>query len=376
MFGTTTRELRQAADWLSKIAVTHIAMEATGVYWEPIWHVLEQRSGWQLLLVNAEHCKALRGKKTDLKDGERISDLLQHGLLSGSFVPPHDIRALRDLTRHRVQLQQRRATIANRIQKLLEKGNIKLASVATDVLGVSGRAMLARLAEGERDEQKLAELARRRLRGKRSELEAALEGCLQEHQCFLLREMLTDLEQLEKSVARVQDEIRKRMTQYEPILERLETIKGVSRVTAWSLVAELGVDMTQFPTADHVASWAGVCPGNNQSGGKRKSGKTRSGNRWLRRALCEAAWAAAHSKNTYLSVQFKRLAIRRGGKRALMAVAHTILRIAYHIIRSDKVYSDLGADYFDQGRERQLTNRLVKRLEKLGHQVVLSPAGS
>lgn len=376
IFGTTTGELRQMADWLRSLAVSHVAMEATGVYWEPVWNVLDKETSWQLLLLNAEHCKALRGKKTDLKDGERISDLLQHGLVSGSFVPPSDIRALRDLTRHRVQLQQRRATLANRIQKLLEKGNIKLASVATDVLGVSGRAMLTRLAEGEQNPQKLAELARSRLRGKREQLEAALEGCLQEHQRFLLKEMLQDLKQLEESVDRVQVEIVKRMAPFEEILQRLETIKGVSRVTAWTLVAELGVNMAQFPTADHVVSWAGVCPGNNESGGKRKSGKTRPGNRWLRRALCEAAWAAAHSKDTYLAIQFKRLAIRRGNKRALMAVASTILRIAYHVIGDGRVYHDLGADYFDRGREHQLTRRLVKRLEKLGHEVTLRPAAS
>jgi transposase len=375
VFGTTTGELQQLADWLFGFAVTHIAMEATGVYWEPVWNVLNRREGWQLLLLNAEHCKGLRGKKTDFKDGERISDLLQHGLLSGSFVPPANIRALRDLTRHRVQLQQRRATLSNRIQKLLEKGNIKLASVATDVLGVSGRAMLTQLADGEQDPRKLAGLARSRLRGKRDELEAALEGCLQEHQRFLLREMLKDLTQLEESVARVQEEIGKRMVPYEQILQHLETIKGVSRVTAWTLVAELGVNMEQFPTADHVASWAGVCPGNNESGGKRKSGKTRAGNRWLRRALCEAAWAAAHTKDNYLSTQFKRLAIRRGNKRALMAVAHTILRVAYYIIGRDGVYRELGADYFDRGREQQLTNRLVRRLEKLGHEVTLRPVG-
>ena len=363
VFGTTTGDLRQLSDWLSSQAVTHIAMEATGVYWEPVWNVLDQQDGWELLLLNAEHCKGLRGKKTDLKDGERISDLLQHGLLSGSFVPPHDIRALRDLTRHRVQLQQRRGTLANRIQKLLEKGNIKLASVATDVLGVSGRAMLERLADGEQDAHKLADLARSRLRGKRDQLQAALEGCLQEHQRFLLREMLQDLKQLEQSVARVQEEITKRMAPFEEILQRLETIKGVSRLTAWALVAELGVNMEQFPTADHLASWAGVCPGNNESGGKRKSGKTRAGNRWLRRALCEAAWAAAHTKDNYLSAQFKRLAIRRGNKRALMAVAHTILRVAYHVIGHDRVYCELGADYFDRGRERQLTQRLVRRLQ-------------
>ena len=374
IFGTTTGELRCLAEWLSSHGIRHIAMEATGVYWEPVWNVLDRNEDWELRLINPEHCKGLRGKKTDLKDGERISELLQHGLLNSSFVPPSDIRALRDLTRHRVQLQQRRATLANRIQKLLEKGNIKLASVATDVLGVSGRAMLNRLAEGEQDPLKLAELARSRLRGKMDELVAALEGCLQEHHQFLLRELLQDLSRVEEQVVRTEQEIAKRMAPFEDVLQRLETIKGVSRVTAWTLVAEMGIHMEQFPTADHLASWAGVCPGNNESGGKRKSGKTRQGNRWLRRALCEAAWAAAHSKDNYLCAQFKRLAIRRGGKRALMAVANTILRIAYHLIAHPCVYRDLGSDYFDRGREQQLTGRLVKRLEGLGHEVTLRPA--
>jgi transposase len=341
---------------------------------EPVWNVLDSNGDWELRLINPEHCKGLRGKKTDLKDGDRISELLQHGLLNASFVPPSDIRALRDLTRHRVQLQQRRSTLANRIQKLLEKGNIKLASVATDVLGVSGRAILNQLAGGEQDPRKLAELARSRLRGKMDELVAALEGCLQGHHQFLLRELLQDLSQVEGQVARTEQEIAKRMVPFEDVLKRLETIKGVNRVTAWSLVAEMGIHMEQFPTADHLASWAGVCPGNNESGGKRKSGKTRQGNRWLRRALCEAAWAAAHSKDNYLSAQFKRLAVRRGGKRALMAVANTILRIAYHLIAHPCVYRELGSDYFDRGREQQLTRRLVKRLEGLGHEVVLRPA--
>jgi transposase len=374
IFGTTTGELRCLAEWLSSHGITHVAMEATGVYWEPVWNVLDSNGDWELRLINPEHCKGLRGKKTDLKDGDRISELLQHGLLNASFVPPSDIRALRDLTRHRVQLQQRRSTLANRIQKLLEKGNIKLASVATDVLGVSGRAILNQLAGGEQDPRKLAELARSRLRGKMDELVAALEGCLQGHHQFLLRELLQDLSQVEGQVARTEQEIAKRMVPFEDVLKRLETIKGVNRVTAWSLVAEMGIHMEQFPTADHLASWAGVCPGNNESGGKRKSGKTRQGNRWLRRALCEAAWAAAHSKDNYLSAQFKRLAVRRGGKRALMAVANTILRIAYHLIAHPCVYRELGSDYFDRGREQQLTRRLVKRLEGLGHEVVLRPA--
>lgn len=374
IYGTTTGELRDLATWLQQKGVTHIAMEATGVYWEPVWNVLEQHANWELMLVNPEHCKAIRGKKTDLKDGQRIGELLQHGLLNGSFVPSTEIRALRDLTRYRTRLQQNRATLSNRIQKFLEKGNIKLGSVASDVLGLSGRAMLARLSEGEQDPDKLANLACGRLRGKLDQLRAALEGCLADHHRFLLKEMLADLKHVEDEVGRVEEQIRNRMQPYEDHLRRLETIKGVNRVTAWTLIAEMGPNMQQFPSAGHLASWAGICPGNNESAGKRRSGKTRPGNRWLRRAICEAAWASAHSKNTYLSVQFKRLALRRGSKRALIAVAHTILVIAWHVLSRNCDYQDLGADFFDRGHEQQLTKRLVRRLEQLGHNVNLTPA--
>ena len=374
IYGTTTGELRDLATWLQQKGVTHIAMEATGVYWEPVWNVLEQHANWELMLVNPEHCKAIRGKKTDLKDGQRIGELLQHGLLNGSFVPSTEIRALRDLTRYRTRLQQNRATLSNRIQKFLEKGNIKLGCVASDVLGLSGRAMLARLSEGEQDPDKLANLACGRLRGKPDQLRAALEGCLADHHRFLLKEMLADLKHVEDEVGRVEEQIRNRMQPYEDHLRRLETIKGVNRVTAWTLIAEMGPNMQQFPSAGHLASWAGICPGNNESAGKRRSGKTRPGNRWLRRAICEAAWASAHSKNTYLSVQFKRLALRRGSKRALIAVAHTILVIAWHVLSRNCDYQDLGADFFDRGHEQQLTKRLVRRLEQLGHNVNLTPA--
>ena len=373
-FGTMTDDLLALADWLAGAGVTHVAMESTGVYWKPVFHLLEGR--FEVLLVNAQHIKQVPGRKTDVRDCEWIAQLLQHGLLRASFVPPAPIRELRDLTRHRVQLVQERAAVANRIQKVLEDANVKLASVASDVLGESGRAMLRALIGGEADPERLAELARKRLREKIPELRRALHGRVTEHHRFLLRLHLDHLQYLEALIARLGERIGAAMVPFADAARRLATIPGVSERTAEVLVAEVGADMNQFPTSRHLASWAGMCPGNDESAGKRRSGRTTRGSRWLRTALVQAAWAASRSKGTYLSAQFKRVSARRGAKRAAMAVGHTLLVIAYHVLKRGSSYAELGADYLDRLEPERLTKRLVRRLEQLGHKVTLEPAGA
>jgi transposase len=371
--GTSTGELLQLAEQLREKGVEKTAMESTGVYWMPVWNVLES-AGLELMLVNPEHCKALRGKKTDLKDGERIAELLQHGLLAGSFVPPERIRALRELTRYRARLAQRQATISNRIQKILEEGNIKLASVASDVLGASGRAMLRGLVKGEQNPEALAALAKGKLRDKTAQLVAALEGHLLEHHRFLLERMLEDLEHTEESIREIERKVEQYAAPFEDMLQRLDTIPGVNRIGACSILAELGDAMDQFPTVKHVVSWAGICPGNHQTGGKRMKGTTRKGNRWLRRSLCEAAWAAKNKKDSYLRAQYRRLSARRGHKRAIIGVANSLLTAAYYILREPGEYRELGANYFDLRQKESLMRSSVKRLEKLGYEVILRPA--
>ncbi len=371
-FGTMTHDLLALADWLRASGVTHAAMESTGVYWKPVWNILEGQ--FEILLVNAQHIKAVPGRKTDQNDAEWIADLLQHGLLRGSFVPPTPIRELRDLTRYRVSLVQECNRIANRIQKVLEDGNIKLASVATDALGASGRAMLKAMIEGEEDVEKLAEMSRGLLRNKIPELQRALEGRLRSHHRFLLKELMEHLEFVESKMARLEREIGEHLRPFEERVERLCTIPGVEWVTASGLIAEIGVNMNQFADAEHLASWAGLCPGSYESAGKRKSGKTRKGSAWLRRCLCQAAWAVSTKKNNYLSALYRRLAARRGKKRAIIAVAHALLQIAYDILRDGKWYRELGADYFDQLHPSRVKRYLVKRLERLGFQVSLVPA--
>jgi transposase len=370
LFGTITPDLRELAAWLQEAGVTAVAMEATGIYWVPVWNVLE-RAEFHLLLINPEHYRAVRGKKTDLKDGERIAELLQDGRLEGSFVPSTELRVLRDLTRYRVKLVEHQSAVACRIQKLLEQCNIKLGSVASNVLGVSGTAMLHALASGETDPQRLADLARKQLRRKIPALRLALDGCLLPHHRFLLGEMLHELSHIESQVARLEAEIESQMQPFQKALCAWMSIPGIKHRVAWTLVAEIGTDMKVFPSAADIASSVGVCPGNNQSAGKPKSGKTRKGNRWARRALCEAAWVAAKAKNSYLAAQFRRFAATRGSKRAIIAVAHTILTIGYHMLQRGTVYQDLGANYFDQRHILRTTKRLVKRLEALGHRVIL-----
>lgn len=370
-FGTFTQDLLKLADWLKEHEITHVAMEATGVYWRPVWTVLEGQ--FEQMLVNPHHIKAVPGRKTDTKDCEWIADLLQHGLLKGSFVPPTTIQDLRDLTRYRAELRQSQNRVANRIQKLLEQSNVKLSSVVSDTLGVSGRRMLEAIITGKDDPQQLAQLARGRLKEKIPQLQQALAGRVREHHRFLLAEYLDEWNALGDRIRRIEIEIDTRARPFEFAVTLWQTVPGIERVTACSLVAEIGVDMKQFPTAPHLASWAALCPGNHESAGKRKSGKTRDGNKWLRRSLCQAAWAASRTKDCYLAAQFKRLAARRGLKRALMAVAHTILIIGYYMLNNGEGYRELGANYLEETHKDQLQRYFVKRLQRLGLRVTLEP---
>lgn len=370
-FGTMTALLLVLADWLLETGVTHVAMESTGVYWKPIYHVLEGQ--FELLLVNAQHIKQVPGRKTDVKDCAWIAQLLQHGLLKSSLVPPPFQRELRDLTRQRTQLVGEQSRVAQRIQKVLEDANIKLASVATDVMGMSGRDMLRAIIAGTTDPKELAKLARGRLKAKIESLQQALLGRVTDHHRFLLRMHLEHYEQLEVMQGQFTQRIEEKLAPFAAEVELLKTIPGIAERTAEVLLAEIGPDLTPFPTADHLASWAGMCPGNNESAGKRRSGRTRKGNQWLRSALVQMAWAASRTKDTYLSAQFRRLSVRRGRKRAMIAVSHSMLVIIYHVLTRRTPYKDLGANYLDQLAPERLTRRLVERLERLGHKVTLEP---
>jgi transposase len=370
-FSTMTASLLDLADWLAGLGVTHVAMESTGVYWKPVFHLLEGRC--TVILVNARDIKQVPGRKTDVKDCQWIAQLLQHGLLKASFVPPEPIRELRDLTRQRTQLIGERASAANRIQKVLEDANIKLAGVASDVLGVSGRDMLEALIVGETDAEKLAELARKRLREKIPQLRLALQGRVTEHHRFLLRLHLDHITQMEELIGRLSRRIEEALAPFAPAVERLQTIPGISQRVAETVVAEVGPGAETFPTSNHLASWAGMCPGNDESAGKRRSGRTTKGNRWLKRILVQAAWAASHSKGTYLQAHYHRLAKRRGRKKALVALGHTLLVIIYHVLKRGTTYTELGGDFLDRLEPERLTRQLVKRLEKLGHKVSLEP---
>ena len=371
-FGTMTSQLLELADWLAEQEVTHAAMESTGVYWKPIWNILEDQ--FQILLVNAQHVKQVPGRKTDVKDAEWIADLLQHGLLRGSFVPTTPQRELRELTRQRRQMIQAKASVANRIQKVLEDANIKLGSVATDVLGVSGRDMLRAIIAGEDNPEVLAELARMKLRAKIPQLRLALRGRVTEHHRFLLQLLLDQVTQMEGLIARLSERITEVMSApFAEAVQRLATIPGIDERAAENILAEIGTNMDQFPTAGHLASWTGMCSGNRESAGKRQSGRTTKGNRWLRVTLVQVAWAASHTKKTYLAAQYQRLAGRRGKKRALVALGHTILVIIYRLLKDRTTYADLGADYFDRLDTERLTRTLVRRLERMGHKVTLQP---
>ena len=371
-FSTTTADLLALSDWLTEAGCTHVAMESTGVYWKPIYNLLEGQM--ELLVVNAQHIKTVPGRKTDVKDAEWIAELLQHGLLKGSFIPPRFQRDLRDLTRYRTTLVRERARIVNRLQKVLEDANLKLASVATDVVGVSGRNILEALLAGESDPRQLAELARGRLRKKIPQLQQALAGRFREHHRFLIAQQLSHLDFLDESINQLSQEIARQLLPFDQELELLDSIPGLDRYAAEAFLAEVGPDMNRFPSSFHLASWTGICPGNHESAGKRRSGKTRKGNRWLRDILITGAHAASHTKETYLASQFHRLAGRKGKKKAAVAVGHSILRTAYYLLTRQEPYKDLGPNYFDEINRSRVQRNLVRRLEKLGYNVSLEPA--
>jgi transposase len=371
-FGTTAGELLALRDWLEGHAVTHIAMESTGVYWKPVFYVLEE--AFTCLLVNAAHIKQVPGRKTDVKDCMWIAQCLEHGLLRGSFVPPAPIRELRDLTRHRKVLIQERTRVANRVHKLLEDAGIKLASVATNILGVSGRAMLEALVHGTTDPEVLADLARGKLRKKLPALRQALAGRFRPHHAFLVSQLLAHLDYLDESIATVSEEVAGRLAPYAAQLSQLDTIPGINRRTAEVLIAEIGVDMSVFPSDRHLASWAGLCPGNNESAGKHKSGTTRKGSRWLRMGLIEAAAAAVRTKDSALRARYLRVMRHRGHNKAVVAVAHAMLRAVYHLLAEGTTYREPGVDYYDRRHTQRITRRAIQLLERQGYRVVLEPA--
>jgi transposase len=373
-FRTFTAELEAMADWLGAEGVTQVVLEATGQYWKPVWYVLED-GPFELLLVNARHVKILPGRKTDVADASWLAQLLEHGLLRSSFVPPPAIRELRDLTRYRKRLIQEHSAECQRVQKTLEDAGIKLDSVASDVLGVSGRAMLRALVAGERDPEVLADLARGTLRNKIPLLRQALYGRFRGHHALLVGLALDHLEHLESMIAALDAEVDRVIAPFAEARDRLDTITGVGKRAAECIIAEIGVDMSRFPSAAHLASWAGMCPGNNITGGKRRSGKTNKGNRWLGEILYECAWAAARSRNTYLAAQYWRLVHRIGKKKATVAVAHSILVIAWHLLTVNVDYNDLGPDYYNRATDPERRKAsLVKQLQALGYAVALRPA--
>jgi transposase len=375
-FSTMTDDLVKLKEWLTASECVKVGIESTGVYWRPVFNILE--GPIEVALLNARDVKGRRGRKTDMRDCEWIAEMVQYGLVEGSFIPPANIRELRELTRYRESLVRQRTALANRIQKLIESGNIKLGQVASDVLGASGRAMLRALAAGETDPQALASLAQRRLRRKETELVHALKGQLTDSQRWVLTELLGQYEQVETALARVEERLDAEVTNnVDPFASEavalLQTVPGLGQRVAWVIVAEIGLDMSCFPTARHLASWAGLCPGTHESAGKRSSGKTTKGDTYLRTALVQAAWAATHTKNTYLAAQYHRLVKRMGKKKALVAVAHSMLIMVYHILSRHEPHRELGGDYFERRNADDQRQRLIRKLEGLGLKVTVEP---
>jgi transposase len=369
-FSTMTNEILAMKEWLKAAGCTHIAMESTGVYWKPIFHLLEGE--FEIVLVNAQHMKAVPGRKTDIKDADWIADLLQHGLLKASFIPSREQQAVRDLTRTRMRLLQERTRLINRIHKVLEDANLKLASVVTDIMGVTGQAILTALVAGQDDPECLAHLARGSLIKKQDQLQAALQGKLFPHHHVLLEELLPLIATLERSIGRLDREIAERLRQHDALIARIDEVTGLSRRSIEVLLGELGWDMNHFPDAAHAASWIGICPGNQESGGKRLSGRIRQGNRWAKTVLIQAAHAAGHTQ-TYLGEQYRRISARRGSKKAAVAVGHSILVIFYQMVKTGEPYHEKGADYFTAVNKEKIQQRLVRQLERLGNTVILQP---
>jgi len=371
-FGTMTRDLLELGDWLKSHQVTHVAMESTGSYWKPVYNLLEGQA--ELLVVNAHHIKAVPGRKTDVKDAEWIADLLRHGLLRGSFIPPKPQRELRELVRHRANLVGRRAQAINELQRTLESTNLKLGNVVSDITGVSATEMLQALLGGQTDEIVLAQMARGKLKQKEQLLRAALQGKVEEHHRLILSQLLADIAGYEAQIEEAGALIAQRLQSQQALLDRLDAIPGINQRVAQVIAAEVGTEVKRFPTAQHLISWAGMCPGNNESAGKRRSSRIKPGNRSLRAALVEAANAAGKKKHCYLSAMYHRLAGRRGKKRALIAVARTILQSCYHMIERGTTYQDLGEDYYQRRNPEGLAKHLAKRIEKLGFAVTLAKA--
>lgn len=368
-YATYKKALANFRTWLGLLKVTHLAMESTGVYWKPVWNAFEG-SQIQVVLANPRQVKNIPSEKTDPRDSKWLADLLAHGLVRPSFVPPREIWQLRDLTRQRVKLQEEYNRIHNRVHKVLEDASIKLDTIASDILGASGRAIIDGIIK-KIPVNWLPDRAKTHLRKKRNQLKLVVSGRVTDHHRWMLQELMEEVNFVEARIRSLEEKLVEEMKPYEEIIHRLCTIPGVGVVTAWTLIAELGIDMTVFPDADHAASWAGLCPGSCQSAGKRLNSRTRKGNRWLRRGLCQAAWAATHKKDCYLAASFYRHSFRHGHKKALVATAHQLLIIAYHIIRDGTKYHELGGDYFDRRHPERTKNRLIRRLEKLGLQVTV-----
>lgn len=374
-FSTMTKDLLELKNWLLGLEITHVAMESTGVYWKPIYNLLEDR--FTLLVVNAQHIKAVPGRKTDVKDSEWIADLLRHGLLRGSFIPDRSMRELREMVRYRRSLIRDQSRIINRIQKTLEGANIKLSSVATDIVGVSGRMILQAMIDGVENPKELAALAKGKLRNKSESLEEALLGLMGPHQRRMLGSQLGHLDYLDKEINKVDDDISGRMGPYQHIIEQMDTVNGIGQRGAQEILVEIGPDaVSRFPDAHHLASWTRICPGNNESAGKHKSGKTGHGNPWLRSSLVEAAWAAIKVKDSYFSALYHRLAGRRGNKRAIVAVAHAILTTIYSMLKNNTVFHDLGECFHDLLNPDRIIHRAISRIERLGYKVLLEKASS